>query len=91
MFVTVCLSGRCITRDRRLVVGALLAKNDIQKAYRNIPVHPQDRMLLGMMWEGSLFVDSALPFGLRSVPKSFTAVADAAKWIVRNVHNALFG
>ena len=77
--------------DRRLGVGALLAKIDFQKAYQNIPVHLQDQMLLGMMWEGSLFVDSALPFGLRTASKIFTAVADAAKWIVRNVHNALFG
>ena len=28
--------------------GALLAKMDIKQAYRNIPVHPQDRLLLGM-------------------------------------------
>ena len=25
-----------------------------------VPVHPQDRPLLGMLWQGSLFVDSAL-------------------------------
>ena len=90
MFVMVCL-GRCIMQDRRLGVGALLAKIDIQKAHRNIPVHPRDQMLLGMMWEGSLFVDSALPLGLSSASKIFTAVADVAKWIVRNVDNALFG
>ena len=47
-------------------VGALLAKIDIHKAHRNIPV----QMLLGMMWEGSLFVDSALPFGLSSASKN---------------------
>ena len=33
--------------------GALLAKIDIAHAYRNIPVHPQDRHLLGMMWDSS--------------------------------------
>ena len=32
---------------------------------------------------GSLFVDTALPFGLRSAPKIFTALVDAAEWIVR--------
>ena len=30
-----------------------------------------------------LFVDTALPFGLRSAQKIFTALADAAEWIVR--------
>ena len=35
---------------------------------------------LGMRWQGSLFVDTVLPFGLRSAPKVFTAVADALEW-----------
>ena len=33
-----------------------------------------------MQWKGSLFVDTVLPFGLRSTPKVFTAVADALEW-----------
>ncbi len=56
---------------------------DIRKAYRNIPVFPADRSLLGMLWEDSLFVDTALPFGLRSAPDIFSAVADAAEWALR--------
>ena len=44
-------------------------------------MHPQDRYLLGMCWDGKLYVDAALPFGLRSAPKIFTAVADALEWI----------
>ena len=59
--------------------GTLLAKVDIKSAYRNIPVHPGDRHLLGMEW-GGVFVDKTLPFGLRSAPKIFTAVADALEW-----------
>ena len=47
------------------------------------PVHPDDRLLLGMEWKGQLFVDTALPFGLRSAPKVFIAVADALMWIFR--------
>ena len=64
----------------RLGPGALLAKIDIESAYRLIPVHPDDRPLLGMQWEGSLYVDPMLPFGLRSAPKVFNAVADALCW-----------
>jgi hypothetical protein len=56
-----------------------MAKVDIKKAYRMIPVHPADRHLLGMQWDGQLILDAALPFGLRSAPKIFTAVADAAE------------
>ena len=44
-------------------------------------MHPDDRPLLGMRWKGGLFVDTALPFGLRSAPKLFNAVADALAWI----------
>ena len=48
-----------------------------------IPVHPQDRLLLGMDWEGHVYVDKTLPFGLRSAPLIFSAVADALQWIVQ--------
>ena len=32
----------------RLGKGALVAKFDVESAYRNVPVHPSDRHLLGM-------------------------------------------
>ena len=63
--------------------GTLLAKIDIQAAYRLIPVHPDDRPLLGIEWEGSVYCDAMLPFGLRSAAKIFTAVADSIEWILR--------
>ena len=53
--------------------GALLAKMDIRQAYRNVPVHAEDRLLLGMKWEGETYIDATLPFGLRSAPLIFTA------------------
>ena len=66
----------------RLGPGAILAKFDLEAAYRIVPVHPQDRLLLGMVWRGELFVDGALPFGLRSAPKLFNGLADALLWIM---------
>ncbi len=60
--------------------GVLLAKVDIEAAYRLIPVHPQDRILQAVQWGGNTFVDPMLPFGLRSAPKIFNAVADALQW-----------
>ena len=53
--------------------GALLAKVDIRNAHRVIPTHPGDWWFMGMYWQNSLSVDTALPFGLRSTPKIFTA------------------
>ena len=66
-----------------LGTNTLLAKIDISHAYRNVPVHPEDRLLLGMMWENQLYIDTVLPFGLRSAPKMFSAVADSLEWIPR--------
>ena len=61
---------------------AQLAKLDIAQAYRNIPVHPQDRWLLGMEWQQKLYIDTVLPFGLRSAPKIFCAISDALEWVL---------
>ncbi len=65
----------------------MMAKMDIRQAYRNIPVHPDDRPLLGLQWDGCVFVDATLPlnFGLRSAPLNFTAVADALQWIMERM------
>ena len=62
----------------------MMAKVDIKQAYRNIPLHPDERGLMGMSWDGGLFIDTALPFGLWSAPKIFNAVADAVEWILRH-------
>ena len=53
-----------------------MAKIDIRNAYRIIPVAPGDRVLLGMSWKVAVYVDTVLPFGLRSS-------ADALLWILR--------
>ena len=60
--------------------GALMAKFDLKAAYRQIPVHPDDR---GMLWENELYIDTTLPFGLRSAPMIFSAVADGLAYIIR--------
>ena len=62
--------------------GALMSKLDIKEAYRMVPVHPDDWFLLGMRWRGAYYIDTRLPFGLRSAPKIFTALADALQWIL---------
>ena len=64
-----------------------MAKFDVELVYRNIAVHPDDGYLLGMKWRGQLFVDFALPFGLRSAPYIFNSVADLVEWIIRNKYS----
>ena len=62
--------------------GAWMAKLDLQHAYRKVPVHPDDHPLLGMFWRNDIYLDNCLPFGLRSAPKIFSAMADALMWIM---------
>jgi len=56
--------------------NTLLSKVDIKSAFRLIPVHPDDRHLLAMRWHNQVYIDSCLPFGLRSAPKLFNLMAD---------------
>ncbi len=62
--------------------GCQLTKIDVEAAYRIVPVHPDDRHLLGLYWDGQVFLDTALPFGLRSAPKIFNALADGLHWVL---------
>ena len=62
--------------------GSLLAKIDIKSAYRLVPVSPMDRKWLGICWQDQVYIDAMLPFGLRSAPKVFNAVADALEWCI---------
>ena len=66
----------------RLGPGTHLAKIDIKSAFRLLPVHAADRHLLGMQWKGAVFIDTCLPFGLRSAPKLFNTLADLLAWIM---------
>ncbi len=63
--------------------GSLLAKMDIKAAYRLIPVHPHDRELQAVKWEGKIYMDACSPFGLQSAPKIFNALADTLCWCFR--------
>ena len=62
--------------------GTLMAKMDVEEAYRIIPIHPDDRHLLGIYWDGQVYVDAALPFGLRSI-LIFTVLADGLQWVLQ--------
>ena len=50
-----------------------MVKLDLKSAYRILPIHPCDRSVLGVSWEGQVYLDHCLPFGLCSAPKIFTA------------------
>jgi hypothetical protein len=63
-----------------------LSKVDIKHAFRLLPVRQRDWILLGYFWEGYYFVDTRLPFGLRSSPGIFNQFADLVCWVIQNVY-----
>ena len=67
--------------------GCLLAKFDLQEAYRAVPVHPLDQPKLAVTWNDDILIDRALPFGLRSAPKLFSALTDGFMWALH--HNGI--
>ena len=69
---------------RQLGAGCLLAKLDLMEAYRAVPVHPVDQPLLAMKWGDVVYIDRALPFGLRSAPKIFSALTDGMLWVLHS-------
>ncbi len=60
------------------------SKIDVKSAFRLIPVHPFDRHLLAMEWKDNIYVDTCLPFCLRSAPKLFNIMADLLAWILEH-------
>ena len=76
--------SEAVRRVMAMDPGTHLTKIDIESAYRIMPVHPDDRSLLGMEWKGRKYIDLALPFGLRSAPKIFNTLADALQWILQS-------
>ena len=62
-----------------------MSKGDLKSDYSVIPIHPDDTPLLGVRWNSNVLLDKALPFGLRSAPKIFSAFADALAWVALQV------
>ena len=68
--------------------GCLLAKFDIQRAYRMMALKVDERNLVVIKWKGLYFVDLALPFGARSAPRIFTRFSDILEWIIK-IHGSV--
>ena len=45
-------------------------------------MHPDDQPILRISWHSNTYVDRSLPFGLRSAPKIFNAVANFLVWVL---------
>ncbi|XP_053159366.1 uncharacterized protein LOC128347977 isoform X1 [Hemicordylus capensis] len=64
-------------------VGALMAKCDIESAFRLLPVHPNDFDLLGFSFAGQYYFDRALPMGCSISCAAFEAFSTFLEWAIR--------
>ena len=62
--------------------GSLIAKVDIEEAYRIIPIHPESFHLLGFTWGNKWYFDRFLPFGLSYSCQLFERFSSAVQWIL---------
>ena len=67
-----------------------MARFDVQNVYRIVPVHTENRHLLGMKWNGAFYVDMALPFGVRSASYIFTCIANLVVWVAKQNYDVTF-
>ena len=72
-----------ITNVRECGHGALMAKCDIQSAFRLLPVYPSDYCLLGFKFEGSWYVDKAMPMGCSIACAAFEKFSTFLEWAAK--------
>ena len=63
--------------------GSLLAKADVESAFRNLPIHPDDYHKLGIFWENKYYYDKRLPFGCSTCCAIFESFSTALQWILQ--------
>lgn len=68
---------------RRYGAGALMAKTDIEAAFRLLPVHPDSFRFLGCYWGNRYFIDRCLPMGCSISCSYFERFSTFLEWVVR--------
>ncbi|KAM9319925.1 uncharacterized protein PAF06_004366 [Gastrophryne carolinensis] len=68
---------------REVGPGALMAKTDIESAFRLLPVHPDSLYLLGCFFDGGYYVDRCLPMGCSISCAYFEAFSSFLEWVVK--------
>ena len=70
----------------------LMAKTDIENAFRLVPIHEKDRFLLGFSWsfqnKKQFFMNACLAMGLNISCQIFTRFSNALQWIMETKFNA---
>ena len=65
-------------------VGSFMAKTDIKKAYRIIPIKPQQYHLFCFEWNNSYYFDKCLQMGCSSSSQIFEKFSSAMEWVAKH-------
>ena len=61
--------------------NCLMYKRDLKRAYRQFPVDPHDFNKLGLKWKGLIYIDTALPMGMRTSAMACQRATNAVSFI----------
>ena len=64
--------------------GSLVAKADIEEAFRILPISPIDYHKLGFTFLGKFYFDTVLPMGASSSVALFESFSKSLQWILQN-------
>ena len=76
-----------VTLVQKFGQGALVAKADIEDAFRIIPISPKDYPLLGFRYANKIYFDKALPMGCSTSCQTFEKFSQAVQWILIKLFN----
>ena len=62
--------------------GSYMAKIDISRAFKHVPIDPADTKLLGLYWKGSYYLEKHLCFGFKQGSQLFQHISDSVRYIM---------
>lgn len=79
---------RAVDIIQELGVGCMLAKADIESAFRLLPVYPGDFDQLGFKFNGRYYVDKCMPMGCSISCSIFEKFSSFLEWNINQRHTA---
>ena len=62
--------------------GSCIAKIDISRAFKHVPIDPSDTNLLGLHWKGAYYQEISLCFGYKQGSQIFQRLSDSVRYIM---------
>ena len=80
----------CIAIVAKIGVGCIMSKSDVKNAFRILKVNKADYRFTGFSFDGNIYWDKNLPFGLSVSCQAFEELSTAIQWILKNKLNVQY-